>query len=205
MYPRGIEYRASQVMQGAICLVFLAGAYTRNLSVVVNSLLAIGVTFLPAILQRDWEIRLNPLLGLWLTAAVLLHAIGMLGPYNYINWWDHVTHTLSASVVAAVGYVSARVFDEYSDAVHFPPRFLFVFILLFTLAAGVFWEVLEFSARLAAEALGVEEVLVQYGLGDTIVDLVFDTVGAMLVALFGTPTLSETIESLTERLEQARP
>ncbi|WP_410766429.1 hypothetical protein [Haloferax sp. DFSO60] len=204
MHSRGIEYRASQAMQGAICLVFFAGVYTRNLSVIVNSLLALSVTFLPAILQRDWEIRLHPLPGLWLTAAVLLHAIGMLGPYNYISWWDHVTHTLSASVVAAVGYVSARVFDEYSDAVYFPPRFLFVYILLFTLAAGVLWEVLEFGARLSAEALGIEAVLVQYGLGDTIIDLVFDTVGAMLVALFGTPTLSETIESLNERLERAR-
>ncbi|KAB1193107.1 hypothetical protein GJR96_06485 [Haloferax sp. MBLA0076] len=200
-----VERIASRFIQLVIGLIFVAGVYTRNLSVVVNALLALAATFLPAVLRRDWQIRLHPFLGMWLTTAVLLHAIGMLGPYHYIDWWDHVTHTLSASVVAAVGYTAARAIEAHTDAVHFPRQFMFVYILLFTLAVGVFWEVLEFGARLAAEAAGTEAILVQYGLDDTLVDLIFDSVGAVLVALFGTATLSDTIESLTERLEQTRP
>ncbi|ELZ92878.1 hypothetical protein C440_12194 [Haloferax mucosum ATCC BAA-1512] len=204
MWSRRVERVAGRAIQLVICLIFFVGVYTRNLSVVVNSVGALGATFLPAILRRDWQIRLDPFLGLWLAVAVLLHAIGMLGPYTYIDWWDHVTHTLSATVVAAVGYTTARAIDEYSEAVHFSDRFMFVYILLFTLAAGVFWEVLEFGARLAADAVGMETVLVQYGPEDTIIDLVFDSVGAVLVALFGTPALTGTIESLTDRLEQTR-
>lgn len=205
MVPSRIERLAGRAIQAIIVCIFLVGLYTRNLSVVVNAVLALAVTFLPAVLRRDWQIRLHPLLGLWLALAVLLHAIGMLGPYHSIDWWDHVTHTLSATVVAAVGYVTARAVDEYTETVYLPDRFMFVYILLFTLAAGVFWEVLEFGARLAADAVGSEAVLVQYGLGDTIVDLVFDTVGAVLVALFGTPSLADTIDSVTERLERTRP
>ncbi|MDS0243037.1 MULTISPECIES: hypothetical protein [unclassified Haloferax] len=205
MVSRRIERLAGRAIQAVILCIFLVGVYTRNLSVVVNAVLALSATFLPAVLRRDWQIRLHPLLGLWLALAVLLHAVGMLGPYNYIDWWDHVTHTLSATVVAAVGYVTARAVDEYTEAVYLPDRFMFVYVLLFTLAAGVFWEVLEFGARLAAEAVGSESVLVQYGLGDTIVDLIFDTVGAVLVALFGTPPLADTIDSVRERLERTRP
>ncbi|WP_058825917.1 hypothetical protein [Haloferax sp. Q22] len=205
MVPSRIERLAGRAIQAIIVCIFLVGLYTRNLSVVVNAVLALAATFLPAVLRRDWQIRLHPLLGLWLALAVLLHAIGMLGPYHSIDWWDHVTHTLSATVVAAVGYVTARAVDEYTETVYLPDRFMFVYILLFTLAAGVFWEVLEFGARLAADAVGSEAVLVQYGLGDTIVDLVFDTVGAVLVALFGTPSLADTIDSVTERLERTRP
>ncbi|KAB1187341.1 MULTISPECIES: hypothetical protein [Haloferax] len=205
MHSRHIERIASRFIQLVIVLIFVAGVYTRNLSVVVNALVALGATFLPAILRRDWQIRLHPFLGMWLTTAVLLHAIGMLGPYHSISWWDHVTHTLSASVVAAVGYTAARAVEAHSDAVHLPQRFMFVYILLFTLAAGVLWEVLEFGARLTAEAAGSEAILVQYGLDDTIVDLLFDSIGAVLVALFGTATLSDTIDSLTEHFERMRP
>ncbi|AFK19671.1 hypothetical protein E6P09_01800 [Haloferax mediterranei ATCC 33500] len=204
MWSQQSERVVGRAIQLAICLIFFAGVYTRNLSVLVNAVVALSATFLPAILRRDWQIRLHPFLGMWLAMAVLLHAIGMLGPYHYIDWWDHVTHTLSATVVAAVGYTTARAIDEYSDAVYFPDRFMFVYILLFTLAAGVFWEVLEFGARLAADAVGMEAILVQYGLGDTIIDLVFDSVGAALVALFGTSPLTETIDSLTEHLERTR-
>lgn len=192
-------------MQAGIALVFGLGALSGSLSVMVNAAVALAVTFLPAIIERDWEIRLNPLLTLWISLAVLLHAVGMLGPYTTISWWDHVTHTLSATVVAGVGYATTRALDEHSEAVFFPTRFLFVYVLLFTVAFGVFWEVLEFAARGAALRLGMEEILVQYGLEDTIVDLIFDSLGAVLVSLFGTGALAPVVDSLAARFERLSP
>lgn len=196
--PRRLAVRAMQV---AILGVLLAGVAGRSVGVVVNATLALGVTLLPAVLRRDFSIHLQPGLSLWLTGAVLLHAVGMVGLYDAVWWWDHVTHTLSASLVAGAGYATARALDRHSDAVSFPPRFLFVFVVLLTLAFGVLWEVLEFAARLAADAAGVEPVLVQYGLDDTLVDLVFDAVGAVLVGLFGTARLTGVVDALVERLE----
>ena len=198
-----VEGTATRVMQAVIVLIFGLGLFARNLSVVVNAALAFAVTVLPAIVERDWEIRLEPRLTLWLSLAVLLHAAGMLGPYNDVSWWDHVTHTLSATVVAGVGYATTRALDEHTEAVSFPPRFLFVYVLLFTLAFGVLWEVLEFAARGVTVYLGVTDVLVQYGLEDTIVDLVFDSLGAILVSLFGTEALASVVDSLTARYERA--
>ena len=192
-------------MQVAIGLILAVGVVTGNLSVAVNAVFALGITFLPAVLRRDWDIVLDADLSVWITAAVLLHAVGMLGPYSTVDWWDHVTHTLSASLVAGVGYAAVRAFDDHSDAVYFPPQFLFVFVLLFTLALGVFWEVLELAARVAADAAGMDAVLVQYGLTDTLVDLIFDTVGAVAVSLFGTNLFATMTESLTRKFDRTDP
>ncbi|WP_227355616.1 hypothetical protein [Haladaptatus salinisoli] len=190
-------------MQLAIASVVVVGLATRNVGVLVNGVLALGVTVLPGVLNRDYRLALDPRMTLWITAAVFFHAVGMLGLYDVVWWWDHLTHTLSATLVAGVGYATARALDEHSDAVHFPPRFMFVYVLLFTLAFGVVWEVLEFAARGFAEVAGIDPVLIQYGLRDTVVDLIFDAAGAALVALFGTGALSGTIEVLVARLARS--
>ncbi|WP_233203848.1 hypothetical protein [Halegenticoccus soli] len=202
--PRRYQRSAIVLLQAAIGGILVAGVLARNLSVVINAALGLGVTFLPALLARDWNLRLRAGLTLWITTAVFLHALGMIGLYVAVPWWDHLTHTLSATVVAAVGYATARAFDEHSDAVSFPPRFMFVYVLLFTLAFGVLWEVLEFGVRHVTDALGMEAVLIQYGPRDTIVDLLFDLVGAVLVALFGTRTLSSVVDALRAQLDGSR-
>lgn len=194
---------AGRAMQLVIALVLLVGLWERSIAVVVNAVLALAITFLPALLRRDWDVHLDTGLTLWVTLAVLLHTLGMLGFYATVFWWDHVTHTLSATIVAGVGYAAARAVDEYTDAIYLPPRFLFVYILLFTMAFGVLWEVLEFSVRYVTDFLGVEAVLIQFSVEDTIVDLMFDLVGAVLVALFGTPRLQSLVASLTDRLDRA--
>ncbi|MCO8244669.1 MULTISPECIES: hypothetical protein [unclassified Haladaptatus] len=198
------SYRLVRFLQFAIASVAFVGLVTRNVGVLINGSFALGVTFLPGVLKRDYRLSLSPTLTLWITVAVFLHAIGMLGLYDEVWWWDHLTHLLSATLVAGVGYATARAFDEHSDAVYFPPRFMFVYVLLFTLAAGVIWEVLEFTARASAGLIGVKPVLIQYGLSDTIVDLIFDAAGAVLVALFGTTLLAETVETLLARLSREK-
>jgi hypothetical protein len=193
---------AGRAMQFVIAGILVVGLWERNIAVVVNAVLALAITFLPAVLRRDWDVHLDTGLTLWLMLAVLLHTVGMLGFYVTVSWWDHVTHTLSATIVAGAGYATARAVDEYTDAIYLPPRFLFVYILLFTMAFGVLWEVLEYSVRFVTDLVGVEAVLIQFSVEDTIVDLIFDFVGAVLVALFGTPRLQSLVTSLTERLDR---
>lgn len=193
---------ASRVMRVLILGVLAAGIYKGNTGVIVNSLLSFAVTFLPGILEKDYGLEMDPLLVLWLTAAVFLHAFGTLGPYRTVFWWDHLTHVLSSSVVAAAGYATFRAVNEHYDEIHLPKKLFFVFILAFVMAFGVIWEVLEFGISGAASMIGSETVLTQYGLEDTMKDLVFDTVGGVLVALFGEIYLLDTVEQLREKLEK---
>ena len=112
------SYRLVRYLQFAIASVAFVGLVTRNVGVLINGSFALGVTFLPGVLKRDYRLSLSPTLTLWITVAVFLHAIGMLGLYDEVWWWDHLTHLLSATLVAGVGYATARAFDEHSDAVY---------------------------------------------------------------------------------------
>lgn len=194
----------SRLLQVAIGAILVVGLLARNLSVVVNAVLALVLTFVPAMLERDYRLQLDAGVTLWLALALFLHMLGMLGFYDEFWWFDHVTHTLSAALVAAGGYVVTRAVDEWTDDLYLPSRFMFVFVLLFTLGLGVFWEVLEFAARIGAELLGFEPVLIQYGLEDSLLDLLFDTLGAVIVATFGTDLFSDIVETLTDRLDEHR-
>jgi hypothetical protein len=208
--PRRWQLRFTRGMQVAMVVVFAVGLYQRNTGVVVNAAVAFAVSLLPAVLERDYDIPLNVGLTLWITTAVFLHALGTvripgaeLTLYATYPWWDSLTHTLSSTIVAAVGYTTARAFDEHSEAVRLPPTFMFPFILIVTLAFGVFWEVIEFTVGGVSARNGGDAVLTQYGLTDTMQDLLFDTVGAVIVAVWGTAYLTDVVGAVTERLEGA--
>ncbi len=195
-------------MELSLIGMLFVGLDRGNGGIVINTGVALAVTQLPPILERDYEIPMDPRLTLWITTAVFLHAFGTVGLpgstrtlYTDIWWWDHLTHALSASLVAAVGYATVRAFDEHSDGVHLPPKFISVFILLFVIAFGVLWEILEFVIALSAEAFGVDAVLTQYGLGDTMLDFVFNSIGAVIVALWGGAYLTDVSGAIRKRFE----
>jgi hypothetical protein len=79
---------------------------------------------------------------------------------------------------------------------------MFVYILLFVLAFGVLWEVLEFLLTEITAVFGIGTFLTQYGLEDTMLDLVFDSVGAVVVATWGTAHLNDVVGALDERIEE---
>ena len=193
--------RLTRNMQAIIAGLVVFGLWTGNLAIVINGVLGLLATFLPAILRRDHQIALEPPLVLWITLAIFLHTLGMLGPYQDLWWWDHLTHTLSATVVATVGYAVTRAIDEYWEEIYLPPDFLFVYVVLFTLAAGVLWEVLEFVGHEIGVYLGQGPVLIQYGIRDTVVDLVFDAIGAVIVAVFAQERFERLIDSLVNAIE----
>ena len=203
------QKQLTHLMELALVGMFFVGLERGHTGILVNTAVALGVTQLVPILERDVGIPMDPALTLWITAAVFLHALGTVGIpgteldsfYKQVWWWDHMTHALSASVVAAAGYATARAVDLHSEDVYLPPRFMFVFILLLTVAFGVLWEVIEFAIAEAAALTGGAPVLTQYGLDDTLLDLVFDTIGAVVVATWGTAYLSDVVGAITDRFE----
>lgn len=206
------QAQLSRAMQATLGVLIGVGVARRNPGIVVNAAVALAVTYLPGVLERDYSIPMDAGLTLWLTTAVFLHALGTVGVpglsdeslYRDLWWWDHLTHAFSASVVAAVGYTTTRAIDRHTDAVHFPSRFTFVFVLMFTIAFGVLWEVLEFTVTLLAGQFGADSVLTQYGLRDTMLDLVFDIVGAVIVAAWGTAHLTDVAGALADHLDGRR-
>ncbi len=194
------QRQAAWLMELSLVGFVFVGIDRGGVGIIVNSLVGLAVTQIPPLMERDYDLTMDPALVLWITTAVFLHALGTLGPYQDIWWWDHLTHGLSSSLVAAAGYAFARAVDEHVDDVHLPPAFTFAFILLVVLAFGVFWEVIEFVISGVAGALGTGSIITQYGIGDTMLDLVFDTVGGIIVATWGTVYLTDVVGQLGERI-----
>ncbi len=179
-----------------LLLVGLAavGLIIAEWGVVATAVIALGVTLLPLLLRREYGYSMNPLHVLWITLAMLLHTGGAMGMYEQFQWYDEVAHTVSATVVAGIGYASFRALELHSEEIDVPAEFRAVFIVVFVLAAGLVWEVVEFS-------LG--DLVTVYGLDDIVTDLVFNAVGAMIVALWGTGHVGGLVSFFRDRLRSA--
>lgn len=193
-----------RAFQLALVAVLFVGVARASVGIVVNAGVALVLLELPGVLERNYRLPIDTGLLLWIVVPVFLHAIGTVGLYQSIGLWDQLTHAMSASLVAAAGYTTVRAFDVHYEDVYLPQKFVAAFILLFTLAFGVLWELLEFALDGLASATGTESVLAQYSLANTMLDLVFDAVGGGVVALWGAAHLSDVSQTLAARLTAER-
>jgi hypothetical protein len=168
---RGIQY--------AILAVFVVGIRQRNPGAVVNAAVAFAATHLPDHLEAVYDVRLRPWQRLYAQTGMLTHAVGMLGPYEDTWWWDHLTHTHSATLLGGLVHLGARRRGR-------DPR---PYVVGVVAVVGVLWELMEYAIHAVADRLGLEPLLVTYGPNDTLLDLGFDLLGALLVLLFGDSVL----------------
>jgi|GEM_PF-649863 hypothetical protein len=176
---------ANRAAKAGIGVSFLAGVRRRDPSVVVNGVLSFAFTALPRVIESGYDVRFQPWHRLWVSAAALVHVLGMLGPYDRVWWWDHLAHTLSGVVVAGATDVVLRARTADADPASEQPRSRAAVVAGVTLAFGVLWEALEYGIHAVAGRLGFEPLLVHYGRRDALGDLFFDLVGAGLVVRFG--------------------
>jgi hypothetical protein len=203
------QEQAARAMQLSLVGFFFVGLYRGNPGIVVNSGLGFLITYIPAILERDYDIPMDAGLTLWITMAVFLHAFGtvglpgsessLYGPGG-LTWWDHLTHALSSSLVAGAGYATVRAIDEHNNDIYLPPKFIFVFLLLFVMAFGVLWELIEFAVAIVGSMAG-GKILTIYGADDTMLDLVFNAVGGVIVSIWGTAYLSDVSKAIRSRFD----
>lgn len=176
----------SRGMQVAMGAVVVAGFVTGNLTWVPAAAISLAVSEVPSILRRDLRIVLPVELNLWIVLALFLHVIGgVSGFYDNLPGWDHLTHAMSASLIAALGFVAVVALDKYVDSIYLPSPFPALFIIMFTMAMGVSWELMEYVMD---EVTGSN---MQYSLADTMVDLLFDSFAGFIVAALGAYYLKE--------------
>lgn len=184
------------LLLGLVCY----GVVDGRPKAIINGGMGLLITLLPAALERNHSLPLDPWLGLWITTAVFLHTTGSAGLYGQIDWWDHLTHAMSASVVAAVGYTAARAVDLHSDEIQLSRRFFFVYIIIFVLSFGVIWELFEFALDIIADMTGLTMPLAQHGLDDTVLDTTYNSLGALVVAIFGQAHLTGISDTVRIRI-----
>lgn len=186
------EKLITRALQTVLLGLIVVGVITVRVEMVVAVSISLGITLLPALLRREYGYSMNPGLVLWITIAMVLHIIGTLGVYKNYQWYDEVTHSVSATLIAGLGYASFRALELHSDDIDVPSEFRAVFIVVFVLSAGILWEVLEF-------ALG--GLVPVYGIDDIVTDLIFNAVGAVIVVIWGTGYVDSLIEFFRARLQ----
>jgi len=135
------------------------------------------LTFLPAIVKRELDVSVGIELEILIAIALLLHILGgTLELYTRYNW-DYLTHFVSSMLIALIGLVSIYTIDRYAVSIELSPLALAFLTVVFTVAAGVLWEIGEFASD---AFFGTVE---QYSYYDTMHDLVIDALGGVCVAV----------------------
>jgi len=169
------ERAAERGVRAGLVAVLVAGVRRRDPGAVVNAAVAFAATYAPDVAERVFGLEFRPWQRAYVDGAMLTHAVGMLGPYDDVWWWDHLTHAHSSTLVGSAAFAAARRRGDDPR-----PR-----VVAAVAVAGLCWELLEYVIHATANRLGLEPVLVTYGKRDTALDLVFNFVGAAVVLLLG--------------------
>jgi len=198
-----VQQSIVRLLQLGLVAMAVYGLLAPDVGLLLTSLFALTVTVLPNLLEGRYDVPMGVGLTLWITVGVFLHTLGTGYFYGRSFWYHNLAHAASGSLIAAIGYATFRAVDEHSSAVRFPPTFMFVLIVLFVVAIGVFWEIMEFlTDLLLVTDSGEGLVFVQYGLADTMSDLLFDVLGAIVVAVWGTASLTGVAAGLRNQFEE---
>ncbi len=107
--------------------------------------------------------------------------------------------TLQISALHLVLYLSVLILMKFSKCLQFEPWQIFLFIVIFTVALGAIWEIWEFTIDTLFPAYLIKPL--QHGLADTMIDLIFNLAGGLLVAVLGTLYLKRKgVDAITDSL-----
>ena len=158
----------------------------------------------PRLLRTAFGVRVTNLQVLWVSLTLFLHPFGVVyGVYEAVWWYDHLTHVLSASLVASVGYVVGRVVVLRSAERSHSALLLHLGTLLLVLVGGAFWEAYE-VLQVDVTVFGIDLVkgsLTVYGTDDTLYDYLFNLVGWLLVVVFGEHLLGDAARDFARQLD----
>jgi hypothetical protein len=184
-------------MQGLILLEGIYGLSIRNPSIIVTSFIGFFMTCIPYLIGRRIQVTLPWEVNFLIAFAVFLHVAGysqhlylLLYPY-----YDKFAHFISSITVAVLAFVSILLIDRFScTKLH---RWqIFFYIVIFTMAIGAFWEIYEYLMDTFIGAYLTKSL--QQGLDDTMIDLILDLLGGIVIGLFGAWYIErKTLEELT--------
>jgi hypothetical protein len=194
--PRGVYI--AWAMQGLILLEGIYGLSIRDPSIIFTAFIGFFLTCIPYLIQRRIQVTLPWEVNFLIAFAVFLHVAGysqhlysLLYPY-----YDKFAHFISSITVAVLAFVSILLINRFS-CTKLARWQIFFYIVIFTMAIGAFWEIYEylldtfFGSHLTK--------LLQHGLDDTMIDLIIDLLGGIVVGLFGAWYIQKkTLAELTD-------
>ena len=113
--------------------------------------------------------------------------------YYVVPHWDTVLHFFSGAMLGALGFILVDLLNRSEKVrVQLSPLFVSLFAFCFALAAGAVWEIYEYTVdgvmHLNMQKYATEAGVMLIGraaLRDTMKDIIFDALAALLVAAAG--------------------
>ncbi len=152
---------------------------TKDYIGAVWGLFAFILTLTPLMLKRRFHVTLPWELN-FLIVLYLHVSRNVRGWYElFYPFYDKVAHLISSITIAVLGFVAAVIMDQYTE-IKMNRLLIVVFVVIFTMAIGAFWEITEF---LSDNLFGTQ---MQLGLGDMMMyDLIFDLAGGTIIGVLG--------------------
>lgn len=144
------------------------------------AVLAVGVSLLPGILRRNYRVVLPWELEFLVVLQLYLHTFfGVwLRFYDSLWFWDKLLHLKGTLIVSFLGFLAAYALHA-SGRVRLSRPLLVLFTVCFGNALGAWWEIVEFTVD---KTLGKNT---QYGLDNTMWDLIHNFAGSLVAAGVG--------------------
>jgi hypothetical protein len=181
-------------------VLLLRGSQWRT---ALQVLIIMGLTLAPVALRARLPVRVPA--EFQILAILFVFASLFLGEvhnyYELIWWWDAGLHASSGLLFGIVGFLLVYVLNENERIdISLRPRFVALFAFTFAMAIGALWEVFEFAMD---QAFGLQMQKPRLGdpsgLTDTMWDLSFDAIGAVLISVFAWWYMIHDERSFVER------
>ncbi|MBA3044965.1 MAG: DUF2238 domain-containing protein [Candidatus Thermoplasmatota archaeon] len=162
----------------ALIILAIETLFKGEYSWFIFTTFAVFLTFLPSILKRDFNVNPPLILDISITMSVFLHTIGgYLNFYYTVPYFDHLTHFISSVTIALIGVSTLYILNYHTKLVNLPPLGFGLFTIFFVMSMGVVWEFIEWGIDLAVGSQ------LQFGLQDTMLDLMFDAIAGLCVSI----------------------
>ncbi|WP_461204675.1 hypothetical protein [Clostridium sp. DL1XJH146] len=147
------------------------------------SIFTLFLTFIPFILADRNNIKLPASYQIIILAFIFAaQYLGELNSYYYkFWWWDSMLHTFSGVILGFSGILLVYILNRMEDVdVYLSPFFVALFAFTFAVSIGALWEIFEFTMD---TTFGLN--MQKSGLVDTMWDLIVDSIGAIVAAVYG--------------------
>lgn len=164
------------IMIGMFPYVIYKGSYLFAFATAI----AIVLSLLPSIVQRNYRITLPFELDLLITLSIFLHTFfgEWLKFYDRIWIWDKILHVYGTAVISMLAFMIVYTL-HYTKKLRLTLPFVGLFTVISAMAIGSFWEIGEFAVD------NIFNIDTQNGLDNTMWDLIDDLIGGTFVAGVG--------------------
>jgi hypothetical protein len=155
----------------------------------------------PLLLAIFTKLSFNlPIVISYLVFLVGSQYFGSIAGWYGLGWWDTFMHFISGAILAftAVALYERLVHRDASPDIS--PLLVFLFTLSFAALGGVLWEIYEFSSDLFFDM-----TLQGGGNHDTMIDLISDTAGGLIIAVWAGVRTKLKIQKEHNKKHKSRP